>query len=142
MKSRLKMSRETWILLFCGGLLLFVLALPAENRQEQETNMVQEEARAQTDAAATREEALEMRVRRLLSGVEGVGDVEVMIMLKSETDVMFREATAPEVTGVIISADGGENSVVKSEITGAMEALFGLPAHKIKVLKRIKKETE
>ena len=37
---------------------------------------------------------------------------------------------------IIISADGGGSSVVKAEISAAMEALFGLPSHKIKVLKR------
>ena len=45
----------------------------------------------------------------------------------------------PEISGIIISADGGGSSVVKTEICEAMEALFGLPAHKIKVLKRVKK---
>lgn len=40
--------------------------------------------------------------------------------------------------GIVISADGGGNASVRAEISEAMEALFGLPAHKIKVLKRVK----
>lgn len=47
----------------------------------------------------------------------------------------------PKVTGIIICAEGGGESYVKAEITEAMEALFDLPAHKIKVLKRVKEES-
>ena len=43
----------------------------------------------------------------------------------------------PEIEGIIISAQGGGSSVVKSEISQAMEALFDIPVHKIKVLKRV-----
>ena len=43
----------------------------------------------------------------------------------------------PEIAGIIISASGGGNGSVQAEICGAMEALFGLPANKIKVLKRV-----
>lgn len=42
----------------------------------------------------------------------------------------------PEISGIVISAEGGDDPKVRSEISTAMEALFGLPAHKIKVLKR------
>lgn len=42
----------------------------------------------------------------------------------------------PEISGIVISAEGGGDPKVRSEISTAMEALFGLSAHKIKVLKR------
>lgn len=42
----------------------------------------------------------------------------------------------PEIEGIVISATGGDNATVKAEISAAMEALFDVPAHKIKVLKR------
>ena len=62
-----------------------------------------------------------------------------MVALKGEETVsMFEEEPSQEVLGIIISADGGGSSVVKAEISEAMEALFGLPSHKIKVLKRVK----
>ena len=43
----------------------------------------------------------------------------------------------PEILGVVISAEGGGNASVCQEISEAMQALFGVPAHKIKVLKRV-----
>lgn len=51
---------------------------------------------------------------------------------------MVEKELTPEVAGIVISADGGGNASVRAEISEAMEALFGLPAHKIKVLKRVK----
>lgn len=91
----------------------------------------------------TYEEEIELRVRNILSGVEGVGEVDVMVALKpAEQNSMFQEEDTQEVLGIIISADGGGSAVVKAEISEAMEALFGLPTHKIKVLKRVKKESE
>ena len=131
------------------------------------------------------EERLEKRIRELLRSVEGVGQVDVMVVLKStgqkvlrvdrsgsstvtkETDSAggSREITersqseestillssgggsngeevvekelCPEISGIVVSADGGGSPEVCSEISQAMEALLGLPAHKIKVLKRV-----
>ena len=50
---------------------------------------------------------------------------------------MVEKELSPEISGIIISADGGGSPAVRSEISQAMEALLGLPAHKIKVLKRV-----
>ena len=124
---------------------------------------------------------LEQRVRSILKNVEGVGELEVMIVLKASSEKIIhvdengssslteekdssggtrklenreQEITTvlvsgnsqnrpivekelyPEISGIIISAEGGGTPSVKAEIVSAMEALFGLPAHKIKVLKR------
>lgn len=143
LQSLLQLNKEKIIFLFCAGLLLFVLALPSEKEEKTEpadllvsygnTDNEKEEM------IRSCEEMLELRVQNILQGVEGVGEVEVMVALKGEETVsMFDEEPAQEVLGIIISADGGGSSVVKAEISEAMEALFGLPSHKIKVLKRVK----
>jgi len=135
LRSLLKLNKEKLIFLFCSGLLLFVLALPTEKEAE-----VKAEVAAEIPLTESYEELLELRVQNILQGVEGVGEVEVMVSLNGEKKTtMFEEEPAQEVLGIIISADGGGSSVVKAEISEAMEALFGLPSHKIKVLKRVKK---
>lgn len=138
LRSLLRLNKEKLIFLFCSGLLLFVLALPAEKDVEAEpvdTLMVNKKE----EKVESYEEELEARVQNILQGVEGVGEVEVMVSLSSDKVVsMFEEEPIQEVLGIIISADGGGSSVVKAEISAAMEALFGLPSHKIKVLKRVK----
>ena len=45
--------------------------------------------------------------------------------------------TAPEIEGVLVVAQGAGSASVKSEIYEAVQALFNVPAHKIKVLKGV-----
>ncbi len=45
------------------------------------------------------------------------------------------EELAPQICGVLVTAQGAGNSVVAAEITEAVMALFGVQAHKIKVMK-------
>ena len=53
------------------------------------------------------------------------------------TSPIVEKEISPEIEGIIISAQGGGSPTVKAEISSAMEALFNLPPHKIKVLKRV-----
>lgn len=199
-------GKERWLFLLACGLFLLIFASlperasPKEVREEQkiseeelravwseqsvETGLkqAQNETEALTDAMAQYEKALEERVREMLKHVDGVGNVDVMILLHStgervvhvdqdknrtqteekdkqggsrsvKTEEISHEALMsgggsdsipfvekelrPEIAGIVISAEGGGSAVVKAEISEAMEALFGLPAHKIKVLKRV-----
>ncbi len=41
----------------------------------------------------------------------------------------------PEIEGVVVAAEGGGNENVASEITQAVQVLFNIPIHKIKVVK-------
>lgn len=43
----------------------------------------------------------------------------------------------PEVEGVVVIAEGGDNAVVAQNLTEAVQALFGVEAHKIKIMKRV-----
>lgn len=212
LQSILKVNKEKLIFLFCSGLLLFVLSIPNEGPKEtaDSSNVfgmppagdlkaeaagfsggegnLDEEAVKTAGGGKSREtedyeKELEERIREILKNVDGVGEVDVMVVLKSSEEKVLRvdkntslsvteengggsassrvirqqdesESTVlngqnqgpivekelkPELSGIIISADGGGSAMVKAEISGAMEALFGLPPHKIKVLKRVKK---
>ena len=153
------------------------MAIPvSQNRKEEGTSI----AAAGQDAAVYERE-LEKRVREILRGVSGVGEVDVMIVLKSSAEKVIQvdnstsksvttekgsgtdrsvesmdqehstvltgsgsgqepvvaKEVYPEIAGIVISASGGGNLSVQAEISDAMEALFGLPANKIKVLKRV-----
>lgn len=41
----------------------------------------------------------------------------------------------PEVAGVVVIAQGGDSGIIKTEITEAVQVLFNIPVHKIKVMK-------
>lgn len=53
----------------------------------------------------------------------------------SQTPYVSKEMT-PEIAGVLVIADGGDNAVTIQNITEAIQALFGVEAHKIKIMKR------
>lgn len=202
LRSILKGNKEKVVFLFCSGLLLFVISLPngktadsgwragtaeviADVSGDGETAAAEDagaEAAAKTESSSY-EEQLEQRIREILKSVDGVGEVDVMVVLKSseeriwhvdksstssvteesgadsgssrvtreenqsestvldgksQSPVMEKEVR-PELSGVVISADGGGSAVIKAEISEAMEALLGLPANKIKVMKRAAK---
>ena len=183
--------------------MILAIPLPGEGGREEaereeggqgssfETSAVQGPERGQADSGSegcreldSYEAGLEKRIASILSSVDGVGAVDVMVVLRSsgekvlrvdraessdttrETDSAggTREASSsqweentvfagqgtgsgaspvvekellPEISGIIISAQGGGSPALQSEISQAMEALFGLPPHKIKVLKRV-----
>ena len=190
-------GREKWILLLISGVILLLLAVPGGKTEEKTGTTVSEESLfpsgtenapasvtavdAGSSSVRNYEKELEQRVKEILKHVDGVGEVDVMITLRSSGERIFhvdqeknRSSTEekdssggtrkvlteeiredsvlsgssgsqepvvekelePEIAGIIISAQGGGSAAVKAEISAAMEALFGLPAHKIKVLKR------
>lgn len=53
----------------------------------------------------------------------------------TQTPYVSKELT-PDIEGVVVIASGGDNGVVVQNITEAIQALFGVEAHKIKIMKR------
>lgn len=68
---------------------------------------------------------------------EEVSNSTVFVENGSEKKPIVEKELCPTVEGIVISAQGGGSALVKTEISEAMEALFHIPAHKIKVLKRV-----
>lgn len=178
LKSIWKLNKEKLIFLFCAGMLLFLVSLPAEGNGAGADGSEAGADWIGSGVSLSYEQELEARIGRLLSQVEGVGEADVMVVLKSSEERVYRvdqnqmvseldgnedsqgekrqelsESTVlagqdqepvmekelrPEISGIVISAEGGGSAVVRAEVSEAMEALFGLPQHKIKVLKRVK----
>lgn len=51
-----------------------------------------------------------------------------------ETSPYIIKEIQPTISGILVLAEGGDNTDLKLEITEAVEALFDLPVHKIKVM--------
>lgn len=51
-------------------------------------------------------------------------------------DPYVRKELAPGVEGVVVVAAGGDNAVVIKNITEAVQALFGIDTHKIRIVKK------
>ena len=187
-KLNLKSGKNKWLVMLAVGLIFLILAFPfgSEKKEDLEESSdsvsLQREETETAAAAVSYERFLEQRLEDILSHVDGVGQVEVMIVLKSSEEKVWRvdrdtsysitqetdqnggsrrvesqavtentilsgqtgkeepllaEEMKPEISGVIISAEGGKSPQVQAEISAAVEALFDVPSHKIKVLKRI-----
>lgn len=198
-------GKDKWLFLLTVGVVLCILAFPAErifgtgeqreklpaggNSAGEESSRASvidpglsgEAWQASAGTADSYEAWLEQRICDLLKHVDGVGEVDVMVLLESssekvwqsdgssstslteekdseggsrkienremdhstvilsgsgKSEPMLTKELRPQISGIIISAEGGGSPQVQAEISAAMEALLGLPAHKIKVLKR------
>lgn len=156
---KFKDSKSSWMIVLLVGLLLAVVAIPV-GTEDTEVAKVQETENSVESIDGT----LEERLTAALSQVEGIGRVSVMITYKAgkekvvEKDTTTSETTAEstvygrdengnevpyvkkeleaEVQGVVVVADGGDKPVIQAQITEAAQVLFGIEAHKIKVMKK------
>ena len=120
----LEMGWKEWGILLLLGILLLVAGLPV-SRKTNKTIQTQ----------STEKTRLESRLEELLSGVEGVGKVEVIIMTGDEgNDNSFSMNGQISVTGVLVSAEGAGSAVVVQDIQQAIMALFQIEANKIRLL--------
>ena len=179
-------KKNQLLLILLAGILLLVIVFPVPEQSgsspDQKTEDTEQVLSSDIRDNGDYEKYLEEKTARVLEDVEGVGEVTVMITLKSdgqkiiEKDQQSSSQTTeeedsqggtrtsndissdrtsiyeqnsdgsqspyvskellPEIEGVVVIADGGDNAVVVQNITEAVQALFGVEAHKIKIMKR------
>jgi stage III sporulation protein AG len=170
-----QMKRDQILIVLLAGILLLVIAMPSGTEEQGDDGTAAAVEVSDEPAAEDEKERLENQLQELLARVSGVGEVRVMITLKSDgkkivekdleqsqneeqgdtpsssaqssEETVYQkdsqgneipyvtEQEAPEVAGVLVIAQGGGNASVKQEITEAVMALFGVEAHKIKVMR-------
>ena len=185
-RKKIKMpGKDQLLILLLSGILLVVIAIPTDGGKKKAPpdsggDPAEELKTATGQEPDSYEKRQEERLKEALEKVEGVGEVEVMITLKSswekivekdrpsssqtveEADAgggtrqtqevsrsettVYREESGertpyvvkelePEVEGVIVISRGGGNASVKQNILEAVQALFPVEAHKIKIMK-------
>ncbi len=148
-----KWDKQQWMILLLLGLILLVMAIPtkkiSQTVSQKKTGSKDTMAgsgiyenlygNSNEDAQVLTEKAvLEQQLEQLLQQVEGIGQVKVMLMLENSADTMTSFSSqnpSVSIQGVLIAAQGGDNSVVVRNIQEAVMALFQVEAHKIKVMK-------
>lgn len=136
-------GKDLMIAIVVIGVLIAVLFVPTGEKKGAAFKEIQTSVSEMTttDTSLEYEEELEMRLEAILSQMEGVGAVDVMITLKPSAETWDRsftytaQNTYPEVEGVFVVSQGGDDSSVKLAITEAIQALFGIDVHKIKIVK-------
>lgn len=176
--------KDRLLILFLSGILLLIIAIPVNPKQEKEQEQNTEEGGIDSSDHTSMErytKYLETQLEEILSLTEHAGEIRVMITLKDggekvvekdresnsemveeadseggtrtsnsnsvkEVSVYNREdiengtpyitkEKSPEVSGVLVISQGGDNAVVVQNITEAIQALFDIDTHKIKVIK-------
>lgn len=186
-------KKDNLIILILTGVLLVIIALPTKDGEEAKTENLQtekipakefsEDNGENTELISSDEEyarQLEQRLREILARMEGVGEVRVMITLKSSRELVvekeqpyLRSSTnendaqggnrsvnqleteentvyrtdgsvsepyviktlPPQIEGVVVVAEGAGRGTVNRTIVEMVQALFGVEAHKVKVVK-------
>lgn len=190
-KSWQKWDKSQWTIVVLAGVLLMILAVPADNGKERDKRAETEtQAEKQVEAAGKElnyAEEMEIKLENTLAKIEGAGRVEVMITLEdsgeavvekddsleiseaSETDsaggtgrekqskssesTVYQEQEGgqvpfvgkektPKIAGILVVAQGGENTQVKQNISDAVMALFQIDVNRIKVVKMNMQEEE
>lgn len=115
------------------ALLLAVMALPVSH--EKKDGDTSSFSLSEKEESVEQSE-LERKLESLLSKVEGVGEVQVMLMTGQDTEKdSFYSSENKKITGVLVAAEGADDSVTVRNIQQAVMALFQVEAHKIKIMK-------
>lgn len=123
---KLGMKKDKLILCFLAGLLLLVAAVPTKPQNT-------EEVKESLDAAVISDNAslLEKQLEQVLGQIAGLGQVQAAVTLEPFID----DRDAPEIRGVVVVAQSGDDPVQILKIQETVMTLFQIDAHKIKVMK-------
>lgn len=136
-----KMGRKQWAVMLLAGILLAVIVMPVSDTTDQKSGMASilsgtdKNTTVESSSGEVTKSELEAKLESLLSHVEGVGQAEVILMTGEEKSGSFDLSETTQVTGVLISVQGGDDAVIVHKIQEAVMALFQIEAHKIKVMK-------
>ena len=183
-----KVKKDQLLIVFLVGILLLVISIPAGTKKDSNTGTKKTLANSSKSSVGTTKQSeytayMEERLERILSQIDGAGQVQVMITWKSDGEKVVekdrksneenvseqdsqggsrttsshdtQETTvynsgsstsgvqepyvskelSPQAQGVIVIAPGGDDAVVVKNITEAVQALFEIDTHKIRIMK-------
>ena len=144
-KFEWKLKKNQLMLTLLVGILLIVIAMPVKKTK---TKDVPVEAGTENSYEDEYEEAVERTNSQTVTESDKQGgkretkeaqDSEATVYNSTsggeQTPYVTKEVN-PKVEGVVVIAEGGGNAVVIKNITEAIQALFDVDTHKIKVMKR------
>lgn len=132
------------LLVVVAGIALLILSLPSGWTGGSTGRSDRNKSSGTVDGAietATAMEAYtdkkEKQLEKILEKVQGIGQVDVMITLDSaeEKTKLLENTRVQKVEGVLVVAEGAGEAQMDAEIIRAVQALFSLEPHKIRVMK-------
>lgn len=114
------------------GIFLILLSVPGLFSSGENEGGTKSEKAFSKDSDT--EESVEEQFEEALRMVDGIEDVEVVVSWSEDT--LYGTKHEREAKGILVVVKGRDDIAIKEEIINAAEVLFGLPVHKIKVMKK------
>ena len=151
------LKKEQIVVVLLAGILLLIIAMPVKKKDTEEQT-VQSAPSSETSQKTNYEDRLQQRLKEVLAEVKGIGKTDVFVTFedtgervveKDGTDTVYSKDSKgnqepylsneryPKISGVVVVAEGGEDPHVIQNIQEAVQALFQVEAHKIKVMKMV-----
>lgn len=142
-------GKEFYLIILLIGILFMVIIWPVpkgkEKIAEQNERVQNEDLTAWqskdiykmegSEGEKETSETLEQKLEDFLQQMQGVGKAKVLLYVKSQKDDLWGSEKEPQVEGVVVAMQGGGDIRIKKEVSEVLQALFGIEAHKIKVVK-------
>ncbi len=157
-KGASDLKGKLWIILIAAavGIALILIGSTPSQKKEEETQLPY---RTETDEIVIYQRYLEGEIKSLCESVRGVGTVTVTVTLSggfesvyatewkdgneeyvilgsgASATPIYLSRSAPEITGIGIVCNGGENEYVRYELIGLLSAAFHVNSNRIYVAK-------
>ncbi len=129
------MKKNDIIAIILLGVLLLVIVIPT-GKSAQKTN---DNSFFEEDEQCGREDEVEQKLKNILEKIDGVGQVKVMITLDDDGEY-FSSENKQKVEGVLVVTENGDDPVARDNISKAIQALFDVEVHKIRIAKMISED--
>lgn len=134
----IKSDKSVKIILAAGAALMLLIAFGGFFGGSSKT----EETGYSRAELSEYEARLEKRLSDILSEIKGIGKTEVMITIDGAEQTeygkskdMLISVKAPQVRGVIVVCEGGDNIAVREKVINAVSGVFGISTTRISVIK-------
>lgn len=138
-KELFRSEKSIKIIIIAGAVIILLIAFSGLSSVKGENSV---SGLFNYEKQAEYEEALEIKLGKVLSEIDGIGNMSIMITLDSSEENAYEKSNyeptciiTPKVRGVIVVCDGGDDIVIKEKVINAVSGAFGISTTRISVIK-------
>ncbi len=139
LKEIFKSEKSIKLIIIIGAALIIAIALSGlgtDSGESGNTTLFNYENQAEYETA------LEEKLENILSKINGIGTIDIMITLDTSEQNQFQKSgnepvytKTPEIRGVIVVCDGGDNIIIREKVISAVSGAFGISTTRVSVIK-------
>lgn len=128
---------EIYITIIFAIILILIFFSSTGNKQSNSTNKDSSNKTTQTTITSYIDD-METKLEQILSNIQGAGNVKVMLTLDMQQatvkDNVIQTQSFPDVKGLVIVANGVDNTMVRMNILKAVQAVLDITSGRIEIL--------